>query len=67
MTNNKIITIPHIKEMYDCTERTALRKLKKARIALGKAPNVDGKKGAEPVTVEQFCYVFGLELKKEVK
>ncbi len=60
MTENKIITIPFIKEIYGCTERTALRKLKKARIALGKEPNVDGKKGAEPVTVQQFYDVFGL-------
>lgn len=60
MTENKIITIPFIKELCGCTERTALRKLKKARIALGKEPNINGKKGADPVTVQQFYEVFGL-------
>ena len=49
-----------VKELFDCTERTALRKLKKVRLALGKEPNVNGKSGAEPVTVEQFNEVFGL-------
>ncbi len=54
------MTIPMVMNLFRCTERTALRKLKKVRLAVGKQPNINGKSGAEPVTVEQFSEVFGL-------
>ena len=55
-----VITTQEIRAIFGCTERTAYSKLKIAREKLGKSTNVDGKKGAEPVTKEQFYEVFGL-------
>jgi len=46
--------------IHGCTERTAYRKLKIAREKLGKSQNNEGKKGADPVTTEQYYEVFGL-------
>lgn len=48
-----VITLKDIQSIFGCTKRTAISKLKQARIKLDKDLR-------EPVTVEQFYEVFGL-------
>ena len=55
-----VITIKDVQLIFNCTKRTASSKLKIARIKLGKSLNVDNTNRGEPVTVEQFNEVFGL-------
>jgi hypothetical protein len=61
MVETVVMTVKMVQGIFNCTERTALSKLKKARLALGKAPNKNGRSGADPITVEQFNFVFGLD------
>lgn len=55
-----IITAKDIVALYRCSLRHAQNKLRIVRIALGKKPNIDGKKGADPVTFEEFYKHFNI-------
>lgn len=54
-----VITIKMIQSIFGCTQKTATVKIKTARLALGKSLDTGNGRG-EPVTVEQFNEVFGL-------
>ena len=54
-----VITLKNIQSIFGCSRRTASTKIKYARIKLGKSLD-NGNGRGEPVTVEQFNEVFGI-------
>lgn len=54
-----VVTLKNIQTIFNCSRRTASSKIKYARLKLGKSLDSGNGRG-EPVTVEQFNEVFGL-------
>jgi hypothetical protein len=57
----KVATTKDVMRIFNCSQRHALTKMKNVRVALGKRTSNEGKKGADPITVEQVIKYFGLE------
>lgn len=48
-------------ELFNCKERSARKKMRDVRLALNKATsNGKGKRGADPITIEQIIEHFKL-------
>lgn len=56
----RVITTEEVRNIFNCTERVAYRKLRQVRLALGKKTGEKSKKGADPVTYEEFVKHFKL-------
>jgi len=53
-----IATVKDVQEVFQCSPRTAMRKLKQVRKHLGKKVNNNGSRGADPVTYGQLKDYF---------
>ncbi len=60
LSENSVVRVKDVQEIFQCSERTAKIKMKLVREALGKPVNNGGKKGAAPITLGQVKGVFGL-------
>jgi hypothetical protein len=56
----KVATTKDVMRIFNCSQRHALTKMKNVRVALGKKTSNEGKKGADPITVEQVVEHFKL-------
>jgi hypothetical protein len=57
----KVATTKDVMKIFNCSQRHALTKMKIVRLTLGKRTSNEGKKGADPITVEQIIKHFGLK------
>lgn len=58
----KVAVTKDVQELFSCKERTARKKMREVREGLGKATcNGNGKRGADPITIEQIIEHFKLK------
>ncbi|GAB3517769.1 hypothetical protein GCM10027442_37580 [Emticicia fontis] len=60
LSENSVVRVKDVQELFQCSERTAKIKMRQVREALGKPVNKDGKKGGGAITLKQVKGVFGL-------
>jgi len=57
----KVARTKDVQELFGCKERTARKRMREVRESLKKATcNGNGKRGADPVTIEQIIEHFKL-------
>jgi len=57
----KVASTKDVMELFNCKERSARKKMKQVRLGLNKATsNGRGKRGADPITIEQIIEHFKL-------
>lgn len=58
----KVARTKDVEELFGCKERTARKKMREVRKALNKATcNGKGKRGADPITIEQIINFYKLK------